>query len=289
MDGQTDPLLVADAFLINSLDLVARVAKVLNHGEDERKFTSEAMLCRQQFRNEYVTPNGRLTSDSQTAYSLAIVFSLLQNREQIEYAGQRLATIIRRNNFKIGTGFAGTPFLCEALVRTGHHQVAYMTILCEECPSWLYPITVGATTMWERWDSMLPTGKVNPGEMTSFNHYCFGSIVTFLFERLAGLQNKEPGWGRIRVAPQPGGGITSAQVEQRTPYGLVSVQWKIQDGRFNMVLEVPAHTTAEVVLPFQSEEATVVSGGQWSFSCEYHDDQEWPVQAIAAFPSLDPI
>ncbi|KAK1147068.1 hypothetical protein N8T08_001807 [Aspergillus melleus] len=219
MDGQTDPLLVADAFLVHSLDLIAQIATILDYHDDAQNFTSDAMACRQQFRNEYVSRNGRLSSDYQTPYALAIVFDLLQDHEQISYADEGLATIIRRNNFRIGTGFAGTPFLCEALVRTGHYQVAYATLLCEDCPSWLYPITMGATSMWGRWDSMLPDGQISPGEMTSFNHYCFGSIVSFLHGRLAGLQCAEPGWKKISIAPRPGGGITSAQVKQSTLMG----------------------------------------------------------------------
>lgn len=286
MDGQTDPLLVADAFLIRSLDLMARVATILDYREDTEHFTNDAMVCRQQFGNEYVSPNGRLSSDSQTAYTLAIVFDLFQSPEQMCYAGKRLATILRRNNFMIGTGFAGTPFLLEALVRTGHYQVAYATLLCEKCPSWLYPLTVGATTMWERWDSMLPNGEVNPGEMTSFNHYCFGSVVSFLCERLGGLDCTSPGWKTIRVAPQPGGDITSAQVKQWTPWGGISVQWQLNDGLFKMEVEVPPLVTAEIVLPSKPGKAVIVGSGHWSFSSEYRESHKWPVDPITVFPKL---
>ncbi|RKK12818.1 hypothetical protein BFJ66_g15556 [Fusarium oxysporum f. sp. cepae] len=289
MDGQTDPLLVADAFLVHSLDLMVSIATVLNREEDAQAFAQESTTCRRQFSSEYICPSGRMSSDSQTAYTLAIVFDLLPSDEQVSFAGRRLATIVRRNNFKIGTGFAGTPYLCEALMRAGHGSVAYATLLCEECPSWLYPLTVGATTMWERWDSMLLGGKVNPGEMTSFNHYCFGSVVSFLHERLGGLQRVEPGWKRFRFAPQPGGGITSAHVKQLTPYGWVSGQWKVEDGGLKAELDIPNMTEAEVVLPFAAGDTTVVlGGGHWSFVGEYRDRMLWPVEAIAAFPSLEP-
>jgi len=261
---------------------------ILNQEEDAQAFAQESTTCRRQFSSEYICPSGRMSSDSQTAYTLAIVFDILPSDEQVSFAGRRLATIVRRNNFKIGTGFAGTPYLCEALMRTGHSSVAYATLLCEECPSWLYPLTVGATTMWERWDSMLPGGKVNPGEMTSFNHYCFGSVVSFLHERLGGLQRIEPGWKRFRFAPQPGGGITS-HVKQLTPYGWVSGQWKVEDGSLKAELDVPNMTEAEVVLPFAAGDITVVlGGGHWSFVGEYRDRMVWPVEAIAAFPNLEP-
>lgn len=286
MDGQTDPLLVADAFLIHSLDLMARIANILDYQKDRLFFIGDSIACRQQFMDEYVSTNGRISSDSQTAYSLAIVFNLLQSPTQRKCAGDRLATILRRNNFMVGTGFAGTPFLLEALVQAGHYQVAYATLLCEECPSWLYPLTVGATTMWERWDSMLPNGQVNPGEMTSFNHYSFGSVVSFLCEKLAGLQSTSAGWKSIRIAPQPGGGIKFAQVKQKTPYGLVSTQWKLQDEVFELEVEVPPHVQAEILLPSKSNEPQFVGGGKWLFNCAYFESQEWPVEPITAFPKL---
>ncbi|EXK79179.1 hypothetical protein FOQG_16198 [Fusarium oxysporum f. sp. raphani 54005] len=283
MDGQTDPILAADVLLVHSLDLIARIAAVLNRREDAKVSAQDAATRREQFRNEYVSFNGHVSSDSQTAYALALCFDLLQSPEQISYAGERLATIVRRNKFRIGTGFAGTPFLCEALIRTGHVQVAYAALLCEECPSWLYPLT----------DSMMPDGKVNPGEMTLFNHYCFGSLVSFLCERLGGLQSLEPGWKKIRFAPQPDGGITSARVKQLRPFGWVSAQWVIEGGRLNMELDLPNGASAETVLPSGvisprvDATVTVVGGETWFFTGEYREHQEWPIDFITAFPSLE--
>lgn len=95
-------------------------------------------------------------------------------------------------------------------------------LLEEKCPSWLYPLTMGATTMWERWNSMLPDGSINPGEMTSFNHYSFGAVVTFLQERLAGLKCTEPGWRTSRAEPMIGGAFTEASVKHLSPYGEIS-------------------------------------------------------------------
>lgn len=287
MDGSTDPILVADAFLTRSLDLMARVATALGEQQDARHYARAAADCRREFLAEYVSPRGRLSSDSQTAYALAIYFELVSN-DQLSYAGQRLETIVRRNQFKIGTGFAGTPFLCEALIRTGHVQVAYAVLLCQECPSWLYTVKSGATTMWERWDSMLPNGEVNTGEMTSFNHYCFGSVVTFLYERLGGLKCLEPGWTRIQFAPQPGGDIQSASASQKTPYGLASIEWRVEAGKFFMEIVVPVMTEAEVVLPDGKDEVMIVKAGKQCFSCELYAE-DWPVLAIQAFPDIGPI
>ncbi|KAF5577325.1 alfa-L-rhamnosidase [Fusarium pseudoanthophilum] len=282
----TDPPLVANAFLINSLDIMARVCGVLGKTKDHLFYKSWADNARAEFTEEYVSPSGRLVSDTQTAYSLAICFKLL-NQDQLSRAGSRLADIVRRNAFRIGTGFAGTPFVCEALTLTGHSNVAYSMLLNEKCPSWLYAISMGATTTWERWDSMLPDGSINPGEMTSFNHYAYGAIAKFMVERLAGLQRLEAGWKRSRVQPVVGGDFTWASASHLTPYGRVSSSWKLEgDEAGKQVLrvdvEVPPSTTMEVVLPGENgtHKTEVVGSGRRSFTIDYKKQGEWPVKEI---------
>lgn len=246
------------------------------------------MTARRQFVDEYITSNGRMVADSQTAYALAICFDLYPSLDQKTYAGERLAFIVRRNNFRISTGFAGTPYICEALVQAGQAQIAYAMLLNEKCPSWLYPITMGATTVWERWDSMLPDGSINPGEMTSFNHYCFGAVALFLQERLAGLQCLQPGWKKIRAAPVLGADFTSAQTSHQTPYGCASCSWQIEGERINIQVVVPPTTSMEVVLPYSPDNETVTVGaGKWEFSGSYRRRYEYPVAAISASPWLE--
>ncbi|BAE63199.1 unnamed protein product [Aspergillus oryzae RIB40] len=150
---------------------MSRIAGILGKEDDRGQFAAELKEAWKDFQDEYVTPNGRIASDSQAAYALAICFDLLTPNQRV-HAGNRLVELVRKNEFKIGTGFAGTPYLCEALTLTGHIQVAYSMLLEKKCPSWLYPVTMGATTVWERWDSMLPDGSINPGEMTSFQPLC---------------------------------------------------------------------------------------------------------------------
>ncbi|KAM6530497.1 hypothetical protein FALCPG4_008623 [Fusarium falciforme] len=275
MKATTDSTLVANAYLIHSLDITTRVAEILGNPEDAVCLKSEAANARIEFAAEYVSLNGRLVSDTQTAYALSICFDLLQPH-QVTHAGNRLAEIARSNQFRVGTGFAGTPFICEALVKTGHSDAAYAMLLEESCPSWLYPITMDATTMWERWDSMLPDGSINPGEMTSFNHYAYGAIARFMVERLAGLQQLEPGWKRTRVQPEMGGEFTWATAQHLTPYGLVSSSWQLKEdtekGAFKLQIDVvvPPTTTMEVILPGASGPRTeIVGSGKWSFSTQY--------------------
>ena len=115
------------------------------------------------------------------------------------------------SGYRIPTGFAGTPFVLDALTSTGHLDEAYRLLLQRECPSWLYPVTMGATTIWERWDSMLPDGTINPGEMTSFNHYALGAVADWMHRTIGGIAPLEPGYSKVLIAPQPGGGIRWAR------------------------------------------------------------------------------
>jgi alpha-L-rhamnosidase len=264
---------------------MTRISRILGHTADHAKFSSDALATRQDFQNEYVSPNGRLVSDSQTAYALAICFKLLTVTQAV-VAGTRLAYLVHKNGFRIGTGFAGTPFVCEALVRTGHANIAYAMLTEKTCPSWLYPATMGGTTMWERWDSMLPDGSVNPGEMTSFNHYAFGTIATFLHERVAGLQRLTPGWTKCRFAPLIGADFQGASVEHVTPFGRVKCEWEIkQDGdgvnTIRMQVSVPYGVTLEVEVPQEDGEKTeTVEMGLWVFESKVSRDYEWPIKPL---------
>ncbi|KAJ4178481.1 hypothetical protein NW755_013196 [Fusarium falciforme] len=285
--GATDAKMVANMFLIQSLDLMVKISAILGHHDESAKFQAESDAARGAFQDEYVTRNGRLVSDSQAAYALAICLNVLSPAQK-KHAADRLAWLVRKNNFRIGTGFAGTPYLCEALASTGHSQVAYATLLEKGCPSWLYPVTMGATTMWERWDSMLPDGSINPGEMTSFNHYAFGAIAKFLYERLAGLQRVEPGWKRCRIAPTIGAEFTSASASHITPYGKISCSWETspvmespQSESIRFRVTVPPNTTAEVVIPGKDGERTeIVGSGEWDFESVFERDGSWPVLAL---------
>lgn len=258
-------MLVANAFLIHSYDIMVRIADIL--GKDGSSiYRAKAATAREQYAKHYISETGRLTSDSQTAYALAICFNLLTSPSQLKLAGDRLAQIVQANEYRVGTGFAGTPFVCEALAKTQHMDVAYGMLLNKKCPSWLYPVTMGATTIWERWDSMLPDGSINPGDMTSFNHYAYGAVAKFMVERVAGLKQLTPAWTRCRVDPCVGGGITSAKASHLTPHGKVLVSWKlVQEGEVQIDVTVPPFTEMEVVLGDSDSDVQVVGYGEWSF------------------------
>jgi alpha-L-rhamnosidase len=208
----------------------------------------------------FVGADGRLSSDSQTAYALAIVFELGDEPLWRE----RLVELVELNEFRIGTGFVGTPIICDALTIAGRPDVAWRLVLERECPSWLYPVSMGATTVWERWDSMLPDGSVNPGSMTSFNHYAFGAIADWLHRVAAGLAPAEPGYRRLEIRPRPGGGLTRACARLRTPYGIAESGWTVEDGALELAVVVPPNTTATVWIP--GGEAVEVGSGSHRFT-----------------------
>jgi len=190
-----------------------------------------------------------LASNTQTAYSMALAFDLLP--ESIDKnAAERLANDVR--SFKhITTGFVGTPLISNVLTEYGYTDLAYMLLNRKEYPSWLYPITMGATTIWERWDGLKPDSTFQDPGMNSFNHYAYGAIGEWLYRVVAGIEidKKDPGYKHILFQPHPGGGLTNAKATIHTMYGIVGSEWEISDGLFNYHVIVPPNTHATVTLP----------------------------------------
>ncbi|HET7723273.1 MAG TPA: alpha-L-rhamnosidase C-terminal domain-containing protein, partial [Propionibacteriaceae bacterium] len=189
-----------------------------------------------------------------TVYALAICFDLL-DADQAQAAGGRLAEIARASGHHISTGFAGTPYVTWALSRTGHVHDAYELLLQTECPSWLYPVTMGATTVWERWDSMLPDGSLNTGMMTSFNHYALGAVADWLYQVVAGIQPAAPGYSAVRLAPTPGPGLAFAKATLDTRHGRIACGWRLEGDTAWADVSVPPGVSAELVLPDGSSES----------------------------------
>ncbi len=245
-------------------------------GRDGARFADLAERAAARFRAEYVTPSGRVSYPSQTAYSLALEFDLL-TPEQREHAGVLLAEQVLKDGFHIASGFLGTPLVTDALTDAGELATAYELLLQRENPSWLYPVTMGATTIWERWDSMLPDGSINPGDMTSFNHYALGAVADWMHRTVAGLAPAERGYRTIGVAPHPGGGLTQAAAAHETPYGRAEVAWARTDGELRVSVLVPPGTTAVVELPEPSwGGASRVGPGRHEFSCRFRPAEQDP-------------
>jgi alpha-L-rhamnosidase len=248
-EGRTDPHLVATAALCHSLDLLAQAAELVGETDDAGRYGRVAAEVRTAFAHEYLAPSGLLVSDSQTAYALALRYALLAEADQRARAGRRLAKLVRRAGYCIATGFVGTPIVCDALCDAGEATSAYELVTQTECPSWLYPVLHGATTVWERWDGIKPDGSLNGTRMNSFNHYALGAVADWLHRTVGGLAPAEPGYRRLHIAPVPGGGLSWATSRHRTPYGLAEVSWRVDGDEIEVTALVPPNTSATVVLP----------------------------------------
>jgi alpha-L-rhamnosidase len=247
--SRADNGVVATACLYRDAHILRDAASLLGRHEDAEHFGDLAERTRVAFNEHYVRPEGVIHSDAETPYALAIVFGLLDPEDE-QLAGKRLAELVAESGYHIRTGFAGTPFINHALTETGHLDTAYRLLLQTECPSWLYPVTMGATTIWERWDSMLPDGTINPGQMTSFNHYAFGAVAYWMHQVIAGIAPLEPGYSRVLIAPQPGGDIRWARSSLETRRGKISVSWSLGLGdAVELDVEIPDGVTALVRLP----------------------------------------
>ncbi|MFH9861354.1 family 78 glycoside hydrolase catalytic domain [Streptomyces sp. NPDC017202] len=247
--GRTDRYLVATAYFAHSARHLALSAAELGEDADAERYGVLAEEVAEAFRRRYTAPSGRMTSDSPTAYALALAFDLLAP-EQRQPAGDRLALLVTDDDARIATGFVGTPLICDALTDTGHLDVAYRLLTQTACPSWLYPVTMGATTIWERWDSMRPDGTLNPGGMTSFNHYALGAVADWMHRTVGGITATAPGYRGILLRPRPGGGITWARTRHDTPYGTLSLAWELTaTGDLTARVEIPEGCEATAELP----------------------------------------
>lgn len=247
----TDKYLIAQCFYAQSTQLLINAATVLGNTADAESYKALLQKIKDAFLKEYVTPNGRLVSSTQTAYVLALNFDMLPENLR-GYASQQLVENIKSYNYHLTTGFLGTPYLCNVLSRFGQDSVAYKLLLQTTYPSWLYPVKMGATTIWERWDGMRPDSSFQVPSMNSFNHYAYGAIGEWMYRNVAGINTDEaaPGYKKIIIRPRAGGGLTHASATLQTYYGKLSSEWKLQtDGSLVLDVEIPANTTAKIFIP----------------------------------------
>lgn len=245
----TDKDLIATAYFAYSTHILHKVAVILNKMEDAQKYNDLFVKVRQAFQDEFITPNGRLTSHTQTAYALALAFDLVPAAFR-DRTAERLAEDVQK--FKhITTGFVGANLICPVLTDNGYLDLAYMLLNRKEYPSWLYPVTMGATTIWERWDGIKPDGSFQDPGMNSFNHYAYGAIGSWLYQVVAGIEidSQLPGYKHMIIQPRPGGGLAFATARHHSMFGIVESFWKIENGYFTLEVIIPANTQATVVLP----------------------------------------
>ncbi|UKZ54395.1 hypothetical protein TrVGV298_008203 [Trichoderma virens] len=289
--GTTDGTFVADCFLIASTQIAAEVAAMLAKPVDSSRFRDTALRLVHSWQNKYLTAAGLVVPDTATALSLALWFDLLPESggsSMKAQAAARLFRLVRLNDFKITTGFVGSALLSRALTQSGGVDLAYAMLFQKKCPSYLYPITMGATTAWERWDSMLSEGTVNPGSMTSFNHHALGSIANWMHADIGGLEAIDPGWKVFRVKPWPNKELTWADTVFESRYGRIELRWTLKGDLFRMRLRVPPNSTAVVSLPSDSGTYELgdqegkeqrVGSGEYNLECRFVQT-EWPLKAL---------
>jgi alpha-L-rhamnosidase len=258
----TDFPLICTAYFAYSAGLLAQAAQVLGREAEAAEYKALAKRVRAAFNHEFVAPSGRIGPNTQTAYALALAFDLLPERLRPE-AARRLAADVRRRGNHLSTGFLGAPHLCPALSGHGYLDVAYALVEQETYPSWLYPLSKGATTIWERWDAYDRQGELWDPNANSFNHYAYGAIGDWLYRVVAGLDldPAAPGYRRIIIRPRPGGSLTHARARHVSLYGEIECGWKLEAGGLRLDVTIPPNTTAVVHLPAANVNA-VTEGGQ---------------------------
>ena len=275
--ARTDSGFVATAYFARSADFVARAAVALGRTDDAARYSELAAEIRDALRDEWVAPSGRVVADTQAGCALALAFDLVEEKHR-GVVGDRLRQLVRLERHRISTGFLGTPVLNPALTAAGHVDTAYRLLFQTKAPSWLYPVTKGATTIWERWDALRPDGSLNPGSgMLSFNHYALGAVGAWLHETVGGLSAIEPGFGRFRVAPEPGPTITWAETRFDSPHGRIEIRWELAGCGLDLRVTVPPNTDADVVLPGRDGETTTVGHGthQWRYGVDASTFRTW--------------
>ncbi len=248
--GHTDIDFLATAFFAHSTQLTLQTAKILKNESDIRYYENLLSQIKNAFQQEFITPSGRLSSHSQTAYTLALAFDLMPEDKKAN-AVDYLVADIKARKFHLSTGFLGTPHLCHVLSDHGQTDIAYQLLFQETYPSWLYPISRGATTIWERWDGIKPDGSFQAVKANSFNHYAYGAIGDWMYRVVAGIEldPNQPGYKHILIQPKPTQELSNAKASYKSIRGLISSGWEIKDERLQLEVRIPPNTSASVLLP----------------------------------------
>lgn len=260
--GGTDSYYVASAYYAHSASLVAKAAEVLGNPNLAAVYQSLADEVKDAITREYFTANARSAIQTQTSYILALQMDLVPSNYR-ERLIQDLKDKLGENNMHLSTGFVGTPYLCNVLSEYGASDYAYTLLLNEDYPSWLYAVKLGATTIWERWNSVLANGKISGTGMNSLNHYAYGSIAEWMYRYMCGINPVDdmPGFKKIRFSPMPDGRLSFAKATVKSASGLIESGWEfIEEDKLRFTFRVPFDTTADLQLPFTLEQDITLNG-----------------------------
>ncbi len=259
--GDTALNLIGTAFFARSAKLTAQTAKVLGKTDEYNTYMKLYQSVAKAFDNKFFDASGKIKEvpETQTSYLLPLAFDLVPEAKKKNVQENLIRKLSEANNH-LRTGFLGTPLLSQVLDDMGRTDLIYTLLFNETYPSWFYSINQGATTIWERWNSYSKADGFNEQKMNSLNHYAYGAIGEWIYERIAGIAPLEPGYKKIRIAPKTNEKLTSAAASLNTTYGAVASSWKIEKGIFSIDVTIPANTTAEIIIPGKIEDDLMLNG-----------------------------
>jgi alpha-L-rhamnosidase len=286
--GGTNLAYLASANYYYSATLVVKAARVLGKKEEEEKYQKLADDIRTAIQREYFSPEGKLTIDTQTAYIVALYFGLCKE-EWKDRVIEDMRHRFRVDGNYLTTGFIGTPYLGRVLSNNKSNDIAYTLLLNDKFPSWFYEISMGATTIWERWNSVLPDGSISDTGMNSLNHYAYGSIVEWMYRDMAGINPSEeaPGFKMVYIEPKPEQRIHSVKASVDSASGTYESGWTIEENKILYHIVIPFDGRARVTLRDVKPKDVLLNGenfedftetgngifmeldaGTWEFECE---------------------
>ena len=280
--GATDKYMIANAYYLYVTDLVKKTAEVLGKTEEASIYANLYTVTLKAFQEEYYTATGRIVSETQTGAILSLYFNLAREKDRERILNTLLTNISNHKNH-LATGFVGTPYICHVLSENGAHEMAAALFMKEDYPSWLYAVNMGATTIWERWNSIRPDGTFDESGMNSLNHYAYGSVGDWMYRKIAGLSQLEPGYKKFQIKPMFVKGIEEWGVKFESVYGKIVAETSCKNGKIHMHVEVPANTTAVIILPEKNETLEVGSG---VYDYEYETETSLVVERFSMDSTL---
>ena len=259
LEDPTPAAVLGTAYFAEDARMLGEMAASIGETERAAELAALSTDIRAAFAERFIADDGTVQGNSQTGYAMALGMGMVP-AEQVKAVGDKFVAKLTLTGNHLTTGFLGTPWLLPALTASGHNDIAYQMLLHKDYPSWGYEIENGATTIWERWNSIMPNGDFGDVEMNSFNHYAYGAVGTWMYENIGGIAPLEAGYKKIAIAPTPGGSLSSGEGTFDSVYGHISSKWNTTDHGIALDVSVPVGTTADVRIAAANSTA-ILEGG----------------------------
>ena len=259
MKGGTDDYFIGSCYYAMSVQKIKEAAETLGYKEDAAYYGELYKKIYAAILDEYFSAGGRICIDTQTGYIVSLYSGIYKDKEKVI---EGLRSRLYRDCYKLKGGFVGAPIMCRVMAENGLEEEAFYFLLQNGYPGWMHCIELGATTIWERWNSVLDNGMLSGTMMNSLNHYSFGSVVEYLYRDVAGLKVLEPGFKKVLITPLMNQKLKYMKMSYDSVYGTYRVEWEIKkDGMVHVLVEVPFSCTAVIGLPFYDGDVTEVGAG----------------------------